>query len=159
MEGVQLKDDVLCQHSYCRTDATSSGEVSANLAIFLFNVAHFQDTPVQLAIKAITQLLCHVAQVKIVVSYLIHVDMLTEIWVRSIRSAELDSLCQCHIAIGTLTSRCTSENAHLERTSCFMFCSGQLCQFLCCCLSCTSRCETTKTNLIAILYQRSCLKG
>ena len=159
MESVQLQDNMLSQHSYCRTDATSGSKISANLAVFLLNVAHFQNTPVQLAIETIAELLCHVTQVEVVICDFVLVYMLAEIWVGGVGGTELDGLCVRHVTVSALAGRCASENTYLERTACFMFSNGQLSQFLRRRLSRTSRCETAKTDLIAILNQRCCLKG
>ena len=62
VEGVELQDDLLGQ-SCCRwRDAACGGEVDVVVVAHLFDVADLQYGPVNVAVEAVSQFLCHVAQ-------------------------------------------------------------------------------------------------
>ena len=78
MEGVKLQYHVLCQACHCWADTSCCRKISLyDVAVFLY-IADLKDSPVDVAIEAIAQLLCHVAEVYVVVCYLSHVHAFAE---------------------------------------------------------------------------------
>ena len=159
VEAVKLQDDVLGQTGSRGRNTTSGSQIDMIVVAHLFNVAHFEDSPVQRTIEAIAQLLCHVAQVQVVVGNLTHVHMLAEVWVRGVGGTIEDSLGVCQVTIGALSSRGTREDSHLELAAGLVLSHSNLCQFLGCCLSHTSGCKATHGDVLAILNQRRSLCG
>ena len=153
MEGVELQNHLLGQTGCRRRDASRSGEVDMIVVACLLDVADFEDGPVHITIEAIAQLLCHVAQMEVVVGNLAQIDMLAEVGVGGVWGTILDGLSVSQHAIGRLTSGCTSEDTYLELAACSMLCFCLHSQFLCCCLGHTSRCKTTHGDVVAILNQ------
>ncbi len=93
----------------------------------LLDVAHLEDSPVQRPIEAVAQLLCHMAQVQVVVGNLSQVHMLAEIGVSGIGGTVEDSLCVSQVTIRALTCRSTCKNSHLKLTACLMLSHSNLC--------------------------------
>ena len=153
MEAVQLQNHMLSQLGSCGRDTTSSSQIDMIVITYLFNIAHLKDGPVQRTIETITQLLCHVTQVQVVIGNLSQVHVLTEIGVGGVWGTIQDSLGIGQITIGTLTSRGTCKDSHLEFAASLMLSYGQFCQLLGCCLGYTSWCEATHGDMIAILNQ------
>ena len=142
---------MLCQTSSCWRDTTSGSQIYMIVITNLFYITNLKDSPVQIAIETIAQLLCHVTQMQVVVWDLTHVDMLTEIRVCGVRSTIEDSLGISQVAICALSCRSTSEDCYLELTTSLVLSNGDLCQFLCCCLGHTCWCKATHSDMFAIL--------
>ena len=99
VEAVQLQNDVLSQSGSSRRDAASSCQIYMIVVAYLLDVTHFEDSPIYISIESIAQLLCHVAQVQVVVRNLSKVYVFTEVWVSSIRRTIFDSLSVGQVAI------------------------------------------------------------
>ena len=153
VERVELQNDLLGQTGSCRRNTTGSSQVNMIVVTHLFDVAHLKNSPINITIESITQLLSHVTQVKIVIWNLSHIYMLTEIGVGSIRSTILDSLCISQITISTLTCRSTCEDTYFKLAASLMLSYSNFCQLLCGCLSYTCWCKSTHSDIIAILNQ------
>ena len=144
---------MLCQACHCRADATGCREVSLHdVAVFL-NVADLNDSPVDVAVESVAQLLCHVAQMNVVVCYLSHVHALAERRVCGIWCTVFDGVCLGEHSVGALSCRSSREETHLEFSSCLMFCLCNLCEFACHGLCRSGWCESAQSDGIAILYQ------
>ena len=127
VERVELEDDLLGQTGTRRRDTTGSGQVDVIVVAHLLDVTNLEDGPVNVTIETIAQLLCHVAQVQVVVGNLAQIDVLAEIRVRGVGSTIEDSLCICQIAIGRLTRRGTREDGHLKLAAGLMLCHSDFC--------------------------------
>ena len=103
VERVKLQYDLLCQTSSCRRYTTGSSKINMIVVTHLFDVANLENSPINIAIETITQLLSHMTQVQVVIRNLAHVYMLTEVGIGCIRSAILDSLSISQITISTLS--------------------------------------------------------
>ena len=95
MERVQLQDDLLSQTGSRGRDTAGSSQVDMIVVAYLLNVTNLKDSPVYIAVETIAQLLCHVAQVQVVVGNLAQVDVLAEVRIGGIGGTILDSLCIC----------------------------------------------------------------
>ena len=92
VESVKLQHHVLCQACHCGADASGSRQVSLACVGAFLDVAHLNYRPVNLSHKAVAQLLCHVAQVDVVVGYLACVYVLAEVRVGGVGRAVFYSL-------------------------------------------------------------------
>ena len=126
VERVQLQDNLLCQTGSCRRDTTGSSKINMIVVANLFDVTHLEDSPVNIAIETITQLLSHMTQVQVIIRNLAHVYMLTEIGIGCVRSTVLNSLSVSQITISTLSCRCTRKNTYLKLATCLVFCHSNL---------------------------------
>ena len=127
MEAVQLQNHVLGQTGSCGRDTTSSCQIYMVVIAHFFNVAHLEDSPVQRTIEAIAQLLCHMAQVQVVIGNLTHVHVLAEIGVRGVRGTIEYCLGVCQVTIGALSGRGTGEDSHLELATGLVLSHSNLC--------------------------------
>ena len=126
VERVELQDDVLGQTGSGRADTTGGSQVDMIVVAHLLNVANLEDGPVNVAIETIAQLLCHVAQVQVVVGNLAQVHMLAEVGVGGVGSTIEDSLCVGQVTVGALSCGGTREDCHLELAACLMLGDGNL---------------------------------
>ena len=93
----------------------------------LLDVAHFQDSPVNITVEAIAELLCHVTQMQVVVGNLTQVDMLAEIGIGGVGGTIKDRLGIRQVAISALSCGGTSKDSYFELPSCLMFGNGDFC--------------------------------
>ena len=158
METVEFEDDALCQSCSRRADAAGSGEIGFAGCFAFFDVAHFKDSPVDFAEESIAHLLCHVAEVDVVVRNFAGIHTLTEVAVRRVGCAILDSVCECEHSVGALTCRCSCEDAHLEGSSCSMLSLCNLCQLSCHCFRRSCGSESTECQIL-IVFNHCCSFG
>ena len=152
VETVQLKDDLLGHACHCGGDAAGSCQIGLASALAFFDVAHFEDGPVDFAHKTIAQFLCHLAQVDVVVGDFAQVDALAELRVGGVGRTVFDGTLFSQHAVGALASRGTGEDAYLEFSSCLVFCFSYLCKFPGYCLCSTCRCKTAKSKVLSVFY-------
>ena len=127
MEAVEFQDNVLGQTGSCRRNTTSSRQIDVIVVAHLFDVAHLENGPIYIAIKSIAQLLCHVAQMKVVIRNLTHVHVLAEIGVGGVRGTIEDSLCVCQVTVRALSCGGTCEDSHLKLAASLMLSHSDLC--------------------------------
>ena len=159
VEGVVFQYHVLGQAGRRGTDASGRGEVGLAGVGPLFQVAHLKDGPIHFSHKPVAHLLCHLAQVDIVVCYLSQVDVLAEVGVGSVGRAVLDGLRIGQVSVGALPGGCSGEDAHLEGASCLVFGHCYLRQFLGHGLGGTRGCESAQCYVLSILNQCRCFCG
>ena len=127
VERVKLQDNVLSKASCCRADTACCCQISLAGCFAFFDVADFENSPVNFSHESIAKFHSHVAQMKVVIRNLTCVNALTEIAVCRVRSTILDSISECQNTVGALTSACASEESYFERTSCCVFCFCNFC--------------------------------
>ena len=88
---------------------------------YFLDVANLEDSPVHFAVEAVTQFLCHVAQMQVIVRDFAQVHVFAEIGVCRVRSTILDGLCVSQVAVGRLSGAGTCEDAYLELASGLVF--------------------------------------
>ena len=71
---------------------------------------------------------------------------------------ELDGLSVGEVALQTLARRCTGDDAHLERSSCFMLAHGTLRQFAYHSLGYAVGCKSAESDVVTVVYH-SCPFG
>ncbi len=103
VERVQLQDHVLGQTGSSGRNTTGSSQIDMIVVTNLLDVAHLQDGPVHITVETIAQLLCHVAQVQVVVGNLTQIDMLAEVGVGGVGGTVLDGLCVSQHTVSRLT--------------------------------------------------------
>ena len=127
VERVQLEDDLLGQTGSRGADTAGGGQVDVIVVAAVLDVADLKDGPVHVAVETVAQLLCHVAQVQVVVGNLAHVDMLAEVGVGGVGGTVEDSLRVGQVAVGALSGRGTSKDGHLELAASLMLGHRNLC--------------------------------
>ena len=157
MERVEFQNHSLGQTGCRGTDATGGSEIGLVEIAGILNVANLEDGPVYVTVETIAQLLCHVAQMKVVVRNLTHVHMLAEIRVGGVGCTILDGLGNSQVAISALSGGGASEDAHLERTSGLMLGCSNFSQFFCHCLCYSRRCKAAERKVLTVFDKRRCL--
>ena len=157
VEGVELQNDMLGQTGCCGADAAGSGKVSLVEAVGLLNVAHLENSPVDVTVEAVAQLLCHMAQVKVVVGNLAHVHMFAEVGVGGVGSAVFESLCIGQVTVGALSGGGTGEDAHFEGTSGFVLSLSDFGQLFGHGFGHSGGSEATHCNIFSVFNQRRSL--
>ena len=158
VEGVQLQNHPLGQACCRGADAAGGGQIDAVFGGSLLNVAHFEDGPVHFAVETIAQLLCHVAQVEVVIRNFSHVHVLAEIGIGGVGSTVFDGLCIGQVTVGALSGGSTGENSNLELASGFMLFHSDFCKFFSHGLSHTCWCESAKCQILIVL-DKGCSLG
>ena len=153
VERVKLQNHPLGQTGSRRRDATGSGQIDVILVAGILDVADLENGPVHGTVEAIAQLLCHVAQVQVVVGNLTQVHVLAEVGVRRVGGTIEECLCVGQVTVGALSCGGTREDGYFELTASLMLSNGQLRQFLGGCFGYTGRCEATHGDVVAVLDQ------
>ena len=118
---------MLSQTGCCGRNTTSGSQIDVIIVTHLFNVAHFEDSPIQRTVETIAQLLCHVTQVQVVVGNLTQIDVLAEVGVGGVGSTIEDSLCIGQVTISRLSGRSAREDSHLELAASLVLSHSNLC--------------------------------
>ena len=146
--GIQFDDDVVGQTGNGRRDTSTGGQVDSTVRSHMTSL---DDGHIDFTIIAITDFLCHLREVDVVVGHFAVVHRLTEIGVGSIGSTIAKSLGADKGTIGRISGRCTGEKTDLERTACGMFGFGYLCYFGSNGFRRTCRGKTTEAHIVTML--------
>ena len=92
VEGVKLQNHVLCHSRYGRADATCRCEIRLAGVCTLLDVAHFEDSPVYLAVESIAEVLRHHGEMEVIIAYFVEVYCLAEAWISGVRCAEINGV-------------------------------------------------------------------
>ena len=93
---INLNNELLCQTGYCGGDTNAGGYPDLTVISYIKGF-HYAD--VELAVESVTEFLCHVAQVNVVISDFTVVYCGTEILVGGVGSAVLECVLTCQDTI------------------------------------------------------------
>ena len=152
MEGVYFYEDAaLSETASCGANTSGSGEEDVCLGAVNFNVASFDDGPVDVAEVALANLCGHVGEVEIGVANLVEVDVLAEVGVGGVGSTEAQGLFVGEYAVAALTCAGTGEDVDLEGPTGFVFDVCFLSYFGGDALRYAGRCEAREAEGVAVL--------
>lgn len=159
VEVVELDNDAAGQPGCRSGDATGRRQRQAALVGTLDDVGGLDDKPVHSAVDTMAQALSHVAEVHVLIFYLLKVDMLTEILVRRERSPEFYGMGQRHVALDALTTRCAGEDSDLEGVAGLMLADGTFRQLAEHSLWVAVGCESTYGYVVTVVNKFCGLRG
>ena len=96
MGGIELNDNLIGQTGYGGSDTHTGGHPYLTV---ISNVKGLHDGNIKLAVESVTHLLCHMAQVDVIICNLTVVYSGTEILVGGIRSAVTQSVLTCQYSV------------------------------------------------------------
>ena len=67
VERVELQDNSFGQTGSCGRNAAGCGQIDVVVIAYFLNIAHFEDSPVDVTIESVAQFLCHVTQMQVVI--------------------------------------------------------------------------------------------